>query len=236
MIERFSRAVGVVAIWLLSLCWLEIAGGGAPVVADSTFQTENNIRYFPAQPVRFRFAMRGSPPAEDVVAVTSVPAVIQQCREQLALPVDQRHQFIAGSIAAGNGGYNLGWSWHFVPDAWVLADFSIELCDGLPYMVEADLNYWLNTVGSYCPWTAYVVSEEPCCYMKTGNVDCDPLDGVDISDLSALIDNLFVSFTPLCCAAEANVDSSPDGKADISDLSRLVDYLYITFTLPAVCQ
>jgi hypothetical protein len=72
-----------------------------------------------------------------------------------------------------------------------------------------------------------------CCEGLTGNVDCS-LDGnTDISDLSALIDNLYIAFTPLCCASEANVDG--EGSVDISDLSRLIDYLYISFTLPAAC-
>jgi hypothetical protein len=75
-----------------------------------------------------------------------------------------------------------------------------------------------------------------CCSGLTGNVDCDPGDGVDISDLSAMIDHLYISFTPLCCKAEANVDGSVDGNIDISDLSALIDYLYISFTPPAACQ
>jgi hypothetical protein len=73
-----------------------------------------------------------------------------------------------------------------------------------------------------------------CCINLTGNVDCDPSDGTDISDLSALIDNLYISFTPLCCSAEANTDGQPG--IDISDLSALIDYLYISFTPPAACQ
>ncbi|MBI5266247.1 MAG: M28 family peptidase [candidate division Zixibacteria bacterium] len=74
----------------------------------------------------------------------------------------------------------------------------------------------------------------PCCYHLTGNVDCDPSDGVDISDLSRLIDNLFISLEPLCCDAEANTDGQPG--VDISDLSALIDYLFINFTVPAPCQ
>lgn len=75
-----------------------------------------------------------------------------------------------------------------------------------------------------------------CCLGATGNVDCDPEDGVDISDLTALIDNLYISFTPLCCQWEANVDGSADGNIDISDLSVLIDHLYITFTPTAECE
>ncbi|MBI5266829.1 MAG: thrombospondin type 3 repeat-containing protein [candidate division Zixibacteria bacterium] len=72
------------------------------------------------------------------------------------------------------------------------------------------------------------IGDACCCVGATGNVDCDPGDGVDISDLSALIDNLFISFTPLCCPNEANADGS--GGTDISDLSALIDNLFISFT------
>lgn len=77
---------------------------------------------------------------------------------------------------------------------------------------------------------------EPCCLALTGNVDCDLEDGADISDLTALIDNLYISFSPLCCLAEANTDGSVDGNVDIADLTALIAYLYISFTPPAACQ
>jgi Zn-dependent metalloprotease len=83
---------------------------------------------------------------------------------------------------------------------------------------------------------ASVNAPPSCCFGRTGNVDCDPENKSDISDLSALIDNLYITYAPLCCTKSANTDGSLDGKVDISDLSALIDYLYISFTLPAVCQ
>jgi hypothetical protein len=83
--------------------------------------------------------------------------------------------------------------------------------------------------------TINVINQSVCCKTLTGNVDCDTVDGVDISDLSALIDNLYITLTPLCCPKEANVDGDVTGGVDISDLSALIDYLYISFTLPAAC-
>ena len=74
----------------------------------------------------------------------------------------------------------------------------------------------------------------PCCSGLTGNVDCDPGNQVDISDLARLIDYLYISFQPLCCTKEANLDNDPG--VDISDLSRLIDYLYISFTPASQCQ
>lgn len=50
------------------------------------------------------------------------------------------------------------WTWHPDPRDVAFADAAIELCDGLPSHIEADKDYWLNTVGSYCPWTAVVAA------------------------------------------------------------------------------
>ena len=66
-----------------------------------------------------------------------------------------------------------------------------------------------------------------CCSTITGNVDCDPTGHVDISDLIALIDYLYISRDPLCCSHSADVDG--DRQIDISDLTRLIDRLYISF-------
>ncbi len=73
-----------------------------------------------------------------------------------------------------------------------------------------------------------------CCNGSTGNIDCDPSEGVDISDLTTLIDYLYINFQPLCCSEEANVDGSAG--VDISDITALIDYLYISFSPPATCQ
>lgn len=106
----------------------------------------------------FAFRMRGLSAAEEFRVASSSPAFIEQARAQLALPASQRRQFAAGPIAAGNGGVNLGWSWHFTEDV-ALAEAAIELCDGRPSMVEADLRYWLRTVKSFCPWSSFVYAE-----------------------------------------------------------------------------
>ncbi|MEM0482086.1 MAG: hypothetical protein QXM16_04260 [Nitrososphaerota archaeon] len=59
--------------------------------------------------------------------------------------------FPIGELERGDGGFNWPWSWHLHPDTVRLAEFSIELCDGLPSYVESELDYWVDTVGSYCP-------------------------------------------------------------------------------------
>ena len=72
-----------------------------------------------------------------------------------------------------------------------------------------------------------------CCNGSTGNVDCDAVGGADISDLTRLVDYLYVSRQPLCCAHAANVDGL--AAIDIGDLTRLVDHLYISFAGTAPC-
>lgn len=38
---------------------------------------------------------------------------------------------------------------------------TIELCDGTPAMIDDDLETWLTSVGSFCPWSAQVIAVEP---------------------------------------------------------------------------
>jgi len=64
-----------------------------------------------------------------------------------------------------------------------------------------------------------------CCLFFTGNVDGE--GGVDIADLTFLIDHLFINFPPIDCPEEGNVDG--DGGIDIADLTFLIDHLFINF-------
>ncbi len=65
-----------------------------------------------------------------------------------------------------------------------------------------------------------------CCVDQVGNVDCDPQDKVDIGDLQALIDHLFLTLSPLCCADEADMDGL--NGVNMLDLQLIIDHLLIT--------
>lgn len=67
--------------------------------------------------------------------------------------------FPMGELARGDGGFNKPWSWHLKPETVRMVEFSIELCDGLPSHIENDLDYWVETVKSYCPWGARIVGK-----------------------------------------------------------------------------
>ncbi|MCS7083111.1 MAG: hypothetical protein N2561_07235 [Bacteroidetes bacterium] len=97
-----------------------------------------------------------------VVRIMS-PDQIETARQILAGRLSQR--IISGELRAGDGGFNRDpqtgrrWSWHLDPQTVVFAEVAIELCDGLPSHVEANLPYWLGTVRRFCPWSAFVERE-----------------------------------------------------------------------------
>jgi len=66
-----------------------------------------------------------------------------------------------------------------------------------------------------------------CCVGLVGNVDRDPLEQVDISDLNALISYLFIDFDLDICRDEANLDADEIGMVDVADLTKLIEYLFI---------
>ena len=114
----------------------------------------------PPQGVLFHFQMEGDVTGlQDFRAITDDPVIITEVRAQLQLPIAERHLFIIGDIDRGNGDHNLDWNWHFLPSQWALAEVSIELCDGNAVLVSQDVDYWVDTVGQFCPWGARVTEE-----------------------------------------------------------------------------
>ena len=63
---------------------------------------------------------------------------------------------VAGRLVRGDGGFNVPWGWYLDPASIEVPQAAIELCDGRPSMVQSDLDYWVDTVQSYCPWSARV--------------------------------------------------------------------------------
>jgi len=66
----------------------------------------------------------------------------------------------SGRLVRGAVDYNKPWSWHIDPQDIVMAEITMELCDGLPSHVEEDVDYWVDTVGRFCPWSARIVRIE----------------------------------------------------------------------------
>jgi hypothetical protein len=90
-------------------------------------------------------------------AVVTDPESI--ARIEAAFPGDGQAGIPNGTLVPGDGDVNAPHAWHLVDV--VVVDITIELCDATATMVDEDLDYWLNTVGSFCPWTATVIATEP---------------------------------------------------------------------------
>lgn len=114
---------------------------------------------------------------------------------------------------------------------WAKAEFDLSGYTGVHQIIFRFLSDGAITGEG---WYIDDVRVTGCCEGLSGNVDCDPAGGCDISDLATLIDYMYITFTPLCCTATANIDGQAG--IDISDLSALIDYMYISFTPPTACQ
>ncbi|HIN25813.1 MAG TPA: T9SS type A sorting domain-containing protein [Candidatus Marinimicrobia bacterium] len=109
--------------------------------------------------VFFTVGIHGAEDTSNYVVTTNNNDLIDQCHEQLALPEDERFLHINGFLDYGDSGFNQPWSWHIIPNEWVLAEMSIGTCNGDPEDVESDLNYWIGTVGQLCNWGSFIKEE-----------------------------------------------------------------------------
>lgn len=71
----------------------------------------------------------------------------------------------------------------------------------------------------------------PTCCVNRGNVDGD--GGINVADLTYLVDHLFFEGPPPPCPEEGNVDA--DGGINVADLTYLVDYLFFGGPAPPPC-
>jgi hypothetical protein len=70
----------------------------------------------------------------------------------------------------------------------------------------------------------------------TGNANCSTDGKLTLSDISRLIDEVYISKAPLCCPATGNTNGSADCKHTLSDITKLIDAVYISKTPPAACM
>lgn len=78
---------------------------------------------------------------------------------------------------------------------------------------------------------------ETCCGQFTsgftGNTNCGADGKRNLSDITQLIDRVYLTKTELCC--EANGDVNADSKMNLSDITTLIDHIYLTKSETALC-
>jgi M6 family metalloprotease-like protein len=87
-----------------------------------------------------------------------------------------------------------------------------------------------NNIGDEC---------DACCGRYTlgyaGNANCSDDGKITLSDISALIDRVYISRSQLCCEENGNVEGDTEGKITLSDISRLIDHVFISKLPTAGC-
>lgn len=104
-------------------------------------------------------------PEKEGVVVTFRVADVEEYRIRLTHPADIEiaRKLLAGEeapripndvVIRGDPDVNTGCTWHIDPESAEFADFTVEVCDGLP----SDVEKGIITSDRYCPWSAEVIA------------------------------------------------------------------------------
>ena len=130
--------------WISSIASMAIVlGMGTACSDDATAPEDLAVYEVEVAGERFRVALQ-------------TEAQVTRAEELLASGAEQN---VHGTLKRGNGGFNMTYSWHLDPSSVTFPDMTMEICDGRPQSeVEADVDYFVDTVKYYCPWGAKIVS------------------------------------------------------------------------------
>jgi hypothetical protein len=213
-------------LMLRALCWLLLVAG-ASLLLKQTAVAQVGTADIDKPTIRFLVGERGALIRhESYVLPLAEDADIAHARDLIARGPDVAGRpIVVARIAAGANGINRNyhaagsppWSWH-VTGLSGFADVAAEVLDGWPGAVEANLDYWTQTVKAigFYRWT--VVAELP-----TGDYDADlDVDGGD--------------FTAWRTGFGGTIDLTADGSAncvvDAADYVLWRNNLGASITLP----
>ncbi len=101
------------------------------------------------------------------------------------------------------------------------------------------LNVVCGTTEALSPFIVAIPGATCCGLYRdgyTGNTDCSTDGMCTLSDITKLIDNVYISHAPLCCPENGDVDGSGEADATLSDITGLIDHVYISHAETAACQ
>ncbi len=70
----------------------------------------------------------------------------------------------------------------------------------------------------------------------TGNANCSDDGKLTLSDITRIIDRVYISKDVLCCEANGNTNGDVECQITLSDITKLIDAVYISHELPAACM
>lgn len=127
------RIIVIAALALGAVGLSACSAGGNAVPSVATFEIEGQT--FKIELITEELVQH----AKDLMAGKEVPSI----------PV--------GKIVRDDPSVNEPWSWHIDPETLEFADFTTEVCDGLPEYVEDGT----LTSDTFCPWLTKVTAVEP---------------------------------------------------------------------------
>lgn len=101
----------------------------------------------------------------------------------------------------------------------------------VPEVIMSCVQFEINTAPA-----VITLDETSCCQGLTGNVDQDASNQVNLTDLTLLVNSLFVTFDTLPCPEAANVSGDLAGDVNLTDVTALTNSLFVTFESTAACQ
>ena len=160
-----ARLLAVPMLLVLAACGPSIPGDPCNDIDCSFTDIDLDLPPIPQKIVIFRM-IGDSTGDQDFVAVTDDATLGELAFSELTLPFAERTLFPVGPIGRGDGGHNFHpaedpsfeWNWHLLPDDWTLTEAAESLCDSNAVLVEQAIDYWVDTVGRFCPSGARVVS------------------------------------------------------------------------------
>ncbi len=79
-----------------------------------------------------------------------------------------------------------------------------------------------------------------CCGLYTGgitgNANCSEDGKLTLSDITRLIDRVYISKEDLCCEPNGNTNADAECKITLSDITKLIDAVYISKADPEPCM
>lgn len=151
---------------------------------------------------------------------------------------NKRYSIFLQSSASGQSQY-------LAPGSGAILNLQFNVPASVPAgtTVEIDTTSWTiyasnveTILGDYVPAAigAGSISVAGCCSGATGDVNLD--GSSNLTDLTLLVNSLFVTFIPVACPAEANTSGDAACDLTLTDLTRLVNNLFVTFEPVANCS
>jgi hypothetical protein len=104
---------------------------------------------------------------------------------------------------------------------------------GDPVSDNVDFDPWCNYDFTICTYTADCCGKYTGGY--TGNANCSIDGAITLSDVSRIIDRVFISKDNLCCEANGNTNGDLEGRITLSDVTRVIDKVFVSKLPCATC-